>query len=100
MRRPLVAIYRVAPVSYWVGRALVRIPFFCLVNLLAGRKVVPELLQAEMTVDRIMEALNQVWAGPAREELLRGLDDVRASLGPPGAASRAADLVLALIAEN
>jgi lipid-A-disaccharide synthase len=97
MRRPFVTIYRVSPLTYAVGRAMVRIPFFCLVNLLAQRQVVPELLQGDVTVPRVVEALEGLWAGPAREACLTGLDEVRASLGPPGAATRVAARLLARI---
>lgn len=96
MRRPLVAVYRVSPVSYWIGRALVRIPFFCLVNLLAEKKVVPEFLQGDFTVDAVVQALGPLWSGPEREACLAGLDELRAKLGAPGAAGRVADGVLRL----
>jgi lipid-A-disaccharide synthase len=96
MRRPLVAVYRVSPVSYWVGRALVRIPYFCLVNLLVGRRVVPELLQGQLTVNAVLAALEPLWSGPGRDECLAGLDELRAKLGQPGAAARVADGVLRL----
>lgn len=93
MRRPFVTIYRVSPVTYAIGKALVRIPFFCLVNLLAKRKVVPELLQGDVTVPAVVDALESLWSGPARDACLTGLDEVRASLGPPGAAGRVAERV-------
>ncbi|MBE2253281.1 MAG: lipid-A-disaccharide synthase [Myxococcus sp.] len=93
MRRPFVTIYRVSPLTYAVGRALVRLPFFCLVNLLAKKQVVPELLQGDVTVPRVVEALEGLWAGPAREACLTGLDEVRALLGEGGAAGRVADRV-------
>jgi lipid-A-disaccharide synthase len=91
MRRPFVTIYRVSPLTYAVGKALVRIPFFCLVNLLAKRRVVPELLQGDVTVPRVVDELERLWSGPEREACLAGLDEVRASLGPPGAAARVAE---------
>jgi lipid-A-disaccharide synthase len=100
MRRPFVTIYRVSPLTYAVGKALVRIPFFCLVNLLAKRRVVPELLQGDVTVPRVVDELEQLWTGPAREACLTGLDEVRASLGPPGAAPRVAARVLSYVAKE
>ena len=98
MRRPLVAVYRVNALSYAVGKMLVRIPFFCLVNLLVGKKVVPELLQGDMTVDRVIDAIEPLWSGPAREECLAGLELLREKLGPGGASRRVAEAVLALVA--
>jgi lipid-A-disaccharide synthase len=97
MRRPLVAVYRLNALSYLVGRLLVRVPFFCLVNLLAGARVVPELLQGDMTVERILAELEPLWAGPVREACLSGLDRVRAALGPAGASERAAAVVEELL---
>lgn len=91
MRRPFVAIYRLAPLSYVVAKALVRVPHFCLVNVLAKRRVVPELLQHEVSVPKVNAALEALWAGPAREACLVGLDEVRAMLGPGGAAGRVAE---------
>ena len=95
MRRPLVAVYRVNALSYAVGKLLVRVPFFCLVNLLAQKQIVPELLQGDMTVERIVEALEPLWSGPAREQCLNGLDSLREKLGPGGASERVAKEVLA-----
>jgi lipid-A-disaccharide synthase len=96
MHRPLVVVYRLAPVSYLVGRALVKLEHFSLVNLLADRGLVPELLQGAFTPQAVADAARPLWEGPAREAQLTGLEALRAKLGGPGAASRAADEVLAL----
>lgn len=97
MRRPLVAVYRVNGLSYAIGKLLVRIPYFCLVNLLVGKKVVPELLQGDMTVERIVAEITPLWAGSARDECLAGLDLLREKLGAPGASERVAAAVLELV---
>jgi lipid-A-disaccharide synthase len=86
--------------TYGIGRAMVRLPFFSLVNLLAKRQVVPELLQREVTVNRVVAELEKLWQGPARETCLQGLDEVRAALGQPGASTRAAALVARFIQSN
>jgi lipid-A-disaccharide synthase len=91
MRRPFVTIYRMSWVSYAVGKALVRVPFFCLANLLAERKVVPELLQGAAHPQAIVAELERLWSGPERQACLEGLDSVRAKLGPPGASVRVAE---------
>jgi lipid-A-disaccharide synthase len=98
MHRPLVVVYRVAPLTYLVGRAMVKLPFFSLLNLLANRQIVPELLQSQVSAEAIVAALEPLWSGPARDRLLAGLDEVRATLGEPGAAGRVAEAVLQLIA--
>lgn len=94
MLRPLVAVYRVNAVSYAVGKLLVKIPFFSLVNLLSETRVIPELLQGDMTVDRIFAELEPLWSGPARDACIAGLEALRAKLGPGGAAKRVAELLI------
>lgn len=98
MERPLVAVYRVSPLSYAVGRLLVDVPHITLVNLLLGKRVVPELIQAEMTPEAIAREVRLLLsAGPARDQMLAALAQVRESLGPPGAAARAAEAVLSVL---
>jgi lipid-A-disaccharide synthase len=100
MRRPLVAVYRVNAISYAIGRMLVKIPFFSLVNLLAEQRVIPELLQGDFTVQRVFDELEPLWSGPAREACLQGLDSLRARLGRGGAAVRVAELLEGAISER
>lgn len=98
MQRPLVVVYRVSLITYLVGRLMLKVAHVALVNLLAGRRLVPELLQGEMTPERIAAEIRRVWdPGPPREEMLRGLEEVRGRLGGPGAAERAAEAVLELL---
>jgi lipid-A-disaccharide synthase len=95
---PMVVVYRVSPWSYALGRRLVRVPHYAMVNLIAGRRVVPELIQAEFTPARVeAEALSLV-EDPARLEGVRGdLREVRRRLGSPGASRRAAETLLELL---
>ena len=97
MQRPFVVVYRVSLLTYWMGRLLLKVAHVALVNLLAGRRIVPELLQGDFTPERVAAALEHVWTGPARTTLLEGLEEVRHSLGPRGAAQRGAEEVLALL---
>ncbi|ATB48975.1 lipid-A-disaccharide synthase [Corallococcus macrosporus] len=98
MQRPLVVVYRVSLITYWVGRLMLKVAFVSLINLLAGRRVVPELLQGEMTPERIAEEVRRVWMpGAPREEMLQGLAEMRGRLGETGAAARAAESVLELL---
>ncbi|MFZ5471127.1 MAG: lipid-A-disaccharide synthase [Myxococcota bacterium] len=97
MQRPMVVVYRVSALTYLVGRLLLRVAYVALVNLLAGRRLVPELLQGAMTPEAIAREANRLWEGAAREEVLTGLAEVRQKLGPTGAAARAAEEVLALL---
>jgi lipid-A-disaccharide synthase len=98
MQRPLVVVYRVSLVTYWVGRMLLKVAHVALVNLLAGRRLVPELLQGDMTPERIAGEVRKVWLpGAPREQMLQGLAEVRGTLGSEGAAQRAAEAVLELL---
>lgn len=94
---PMVIVYRTSPVSYLIGRMLVDLPYIGLVNIVAGKKVVPELLQKEMTVDRIVGAVRPYLEDPARAGAVRKeLGVIRSRLGTPGASERVAAAVVAL----
>jgi lipid-A-disaccharide synthase len=98
MLRPMVVVYRLSWLSYLVGRLFVRLAHFALVNLLAGRTVVPELLQREATGERMAAELERLLPeGPERAEQLRGLEEVRALLGEPGAARRVAEEIVRIL---
>jgi lipid-A-disaccharide synthase len=78
---PLVVTYRVHPLTYWLARRLVRVPHVGLVNLVAGERVAPELLQHDATPERLAAAvLPLLDDGPARQRALEGLGRVRAAL--------------------
>ncbi len=89
---PMVTFYRVTPVSWAIGRMLVRVPFFCMVNLIAGRKVVPELMQNDMTAASLAREAGYLLGDPLRREEMRGdLREVALRLrGPDDAIRRAA----------
>jgi lipid-A-disaccharide synthase len=93
---PIVAVYRMQGFSYLIARALVSVPHIALPNLVAGRRIVPELVQGECTPERIAEALSTYLADPARAaETRRALGEVRSQLAGDRAFERAADAVLA-----
>jgi lipid-A-disaccharide synthase len=78
---PLVTFYKVNALSWILGRWLVKAPFLSMVNLVAGRKIVPELIQDEMTGERIsVEAMRLLDNSPAREEMRAALKEVAARL--------------------
>jgi lipid-A-disaccharide synthase len=92
MNRPMVVVYKMAWISYWIARLLVRMSHFALVNILAGRTVVPELLQQEASPERMAAEIESLLSDPvARRAQLDGLLEVRRSLGEPGAARRVAE---------
>lgn len=97
---PVVVMYRLSRLTYLLARRLVRIPYFSLINIVAERGVVPELMQDEVTPARIAREAEQLLTEPERSETLEALLDVRRRLGEPGAASRAADVVMSVVAER
>jgi lipid-A-disaccharide synthase len=98
MHRPMVVAYRLSWLSYLIGRLLIKLTHFSLVNLLVGREVVPELLQGQATGEKMAEALERVLSeGPARQAQLAGLLEVRATLGEPGAPERVAREVVEVL---
>jgi lipid-A-disaccharide synthase len=95
---PMVVLYRVTPLTAALAKPLVRTPFFSMVNLIAGKRAVPELIQNDFTPDRVAaEVLRLLNDQSAREALRRDLAEVRQRLGPPGAVDRAADAILQLL---
>jgi lipid-A-disaccharide synthase len=71
---PMIAFYRVNKMSWWMGKHLVKVPFFSMVNLVAGKRIVPELIQDDFTAERLAdEALTLLNDGAARGEMKREL---------------------------
>lgn len=95
---PMVVVYRLSPVTYALGRPLVRLDRFAMVNLIAGRDVVPELIQGDFTPERVAAETLRLLDDPERREAMRrDLADVSARLGAPGASDRAAEAVAAFL---
>jgi lipid-A-disaccharide synthase len=96
---PMVVVYRVAPVTYALGRPFVRVAHFAMVNLIAGREVVPELIQSRFTPERVASEALSLLSDAGRAQRMRDdLAEVRRRLGGPGASARAAAIVGDLIA--
>jgi len=97
---PMIIIYKLSPVTYWLGRMLVRsrVKNFGLVNLIAGRDIAPELLQGEVSskkiADMAFEMLNDASGLEKTRNELLGVKDV---LGGPGASKRVADIALNML---
>jgi lipid-A-disaccharide synthase len=100
--KPMIVVYRLSPLTAWLAKPLLRTQFFSMVNLIAGREVVPELIQNDFTAQRVaaeaVKLLSASEEGKRRvEEMSLGLEEVRSLLGPPGAVERAADEIVKLL---
>jgi lipid-A-disaccharide synthase len=94
-QKPMVIVYRLSPLTYRLGRPFVRVSTFGMANLIAGRTVVPELIQEAFTPARVAEeTLRFLTDAVAADEARRALAAVCAKLGAPGASGRAADAIL------
>lgn len=99
--RPMVIVYRLTPLSYAMGRAFVRLPHYGMVNLIAGRAIVPELIQRDCTADRMADEAVALLTDEVRAARVRdGLAQVRERLGEAGASRRAAAAVLRTAARS
>jgi lipid-A-disaccharide synthase len=99
MDTPMIVVYRLAPITAAIARWLVRTPMFAMVNLIAGKRVVPELVQKDFTPERVASEVTRLLdSGQARSEMRQGLASVREKLGPPGAIERAADIIAGMLA--
>jgi lipid-A-disaccharide synthase len=95
---PTVVVYRVSPLTYEVGRRLIRVEHVAMANLLAGERMFPELLQADFTPERLAREVLALVRNPGRLAGMRqGLRRVVQRLGGPGASQRAARVALELM---
>ncbi len=93
--KPMVIVYRVSPISYRIGKPLVRVTTYGMVNLVAGEQVVPELIQDDLTPDAVADETLRYLTDPACAERTRlRLREVHQRLGTPGASARVAARVL------
>lgn len=90
---PMVVVYRVTPATAFVARRMIRSPYIAMANLIAERKVVPELIQDDFTPEAVESEVRRLLErADAREQMRTDLATVRAKLGPEGAIERAADI--------
>ena len=92
---PLLVLYRMSRLSWWIARRLVSIPDIGLVNVVAGRRIAPEFLQDAVDPETLSPVVLELLKDPGkRQSMASELREVRSRLGTPGASSRVADLAL------
>lgn len=98
MLRPMIIVYRVSWATYALARLLVHVKHIGMVNIIAGEEVVPELIQSEVTAERILAESQAIFknAGSHRR-MIEKLAKIKDRLGSPGAAGRVADMALSMM---
>ena len=95
---PMVVVYRLAPLTYRLGKPFVRVDTYAMANLVAGRRVVPELIQERFTAEAVADEALDILTNDARAKRMKmELRDVRHRLGERGASARAASEVLDVV---
>jgi lipid-A-disaccharide synthase len=95
---PLIVVYRLSPLSWWIGRTLVKLPNIGLVNIAAGERIAPELLQDEVTGENVAAMARGLLDDPETLGRMREkLGLLKSKLGGPGASERAARIALDLV---
>ena len=98
MNLPMVVVYKVSPLSYWVGRAFIHVDHISLVNIIAGKTVVPELIQGEAQANRMAVEVIDILSRKSRKlRMHEELSQIRDRLGEPGAAAKTAALAMGLL---
>lgn len=87
---PMVVVYKVSPITYWIGKLLIEVDTISLVNIVAGRKVVDEFIQNKATPEAVAESIERLFQREKREELLREFSRIRNLLGERGAMGKIA----------
>lgn len=98
MGTPMAVLYRVSPISYFIGRLVIRIRSIALVNIVAGRTIVPEFIQKQAEPEAMSRALLKILSNKTvRKRMSDDLRTLREKLGEPGAGKRVAQLALDLL---
>jgi lipid-A-disaccharide synthase len=99
LEKPMIVVYRVSWLTYWLARLLVQIKFIGIVNIIAGKAIVPELVQADLSPERLVHESQAILNDhDARRTMIANLRNLREQLGAPGAANRVAELAISLMA--
>jgi len=96
--RPMVVVYRVSALTWLVGKLMVNVPYYCMVNILAKKELVPELMQHDFNAANVAARVEYLLDhAEAREEMIRGFQALKPRLGQGGAIERAADAMVGVL---
>ena len=97
---PLIVVYRVDPLSYWIGKRLVKVDNIGLVNVIAGKQIVPEFIQHQFTADAVRPVLQRLLIDTTeRERITAELKKLKQTLGQKKAAENAAQMAASMLAD-
>ena len=98
---PMVIFYKLSPISYVIGKLLVEVDHVGLANIVAGRRIVKELVQHEATPDALCDEIMRILLDPEYAQRIRtDLAGIQQDLGAPGCSGRVAEMLLELVAED
>jgi lipid-A-disaccharide synthase len=94
-RVPQVVVYRTSAISYWIAKNLIRVPYISLVNLIAGKEVVKELIQDDFSIENLKNELNRIFSNVVyMGEMLQGYGLIQERIGEGSASDTTAELIL------
>jgi lipid-A-disaccharide synthase len=98
---PFVVVYRVSALTYAIAKRVVKVPYVAMANLIAGKRIVPELIQEDFTAEKIVQEIERLLPdGPPRQSMMEELAQVRGLLGKQsegGAIDRVAEITLEIL---
>jgi lipid-A-disaccharide synthase len=98
LEKPMIVVYRVSWLTYWLARSLVKIKYIGIANIIAGKAIVPELVQSDLSPERLVHESQTILNNhDARRTMIANLRKLREQLGAPGAANRVAELALSMM---
>ncbi len=98
---PFLMVYKVSPVTYWLGKILIKIDNLAMANIVAEKKVISEFIQKDFCSEKIVPVLFDMFSDfKKQQKMLKGFEEIRQKLGTPGASRRVAGLALAMMRKN
>ncbi len=98
---PFIIIYKVSPLTFWLAKKMAKTPYIGIVNILAQRLIVPELLQNDFTAQRVAQELLPLLKDSShKQQMIENLSSIRSQLGTPGAYQRAAQSIREFILQR